>query len=337
MADTVKNADLRALTLHEVIARLLEPQPTCVLFHARPDGDAVGSAFALALWLRAMGSPAWCLCADEVPERLRFLTEGLQQSVLPEHMPAEFVDARAVSVDTASPAQLGRLYERFAGRIELMIDHHGKGTPYADAYICPEAAATGEVVYDLMAASGKEIPAGCAALLYAAISADTGCFRYSNVTRDTHLRAAALVESGIDAAEINRRLFEVKSMELLRAERAGFDRLSFYEDGKVAILTFPYELRSALELSDEHLETLVDVARCVEGVEVAVAIRQSTPEGVFRVSLRANVDFDVAEVAAEFGGGGHRRAAGTSVRAADIAAAERAVADAILARRGGKR
>jgi len=336
MAETAKLGDFRAITAREAVALLTAPAPTVVLFHARPDGDAVGSAFALALWLREMGSPAWCLCADEVPARLRFLIEGIQESVLPEHMPAEFSGARVVSVDTASPAQLGRLFEHYEGRIDLMIDHHGKGSPYADHYIRPQAAACAEVLFDLMAEAGCEVPPACAALLYAAISADTGCFRYSNVTRDTHLRAAALVESGIDAAEINRRLFEVKSMELLRAERAGFDRLSLYEDGRVAIVSFPYALRTELGLCDEHLETLVDVARCVEGVEVAVAIRQSTPEGVFRVSMRANVDFDVAEVAATFGGGGHRRAAGATVYAPDITAAERAVAEAILARRKGR-
>ena len=325
MADAV-----RAVTAHEVLALLKTPQPTCILFHARPDGDAVGSAFALAQWLSAMGSPAWCLCADEVPERLRFLTKGLQESVLPEHCPSTFSSARVISVDTASPAQLGALWERFADKISLMIDHHGKGTPYADHYICPQAAACAEVVFDLMAQAGTDVPAGAAALLYAGISSDTGCFRYSNVTRNTHLCAAALVESGIDAAEINRRLFEVKSKELLHAEHAGFERLALHDHGKIAVITFPYALRAELGLREEHLETLVDVARCVQGVEVAVAIRQSTPDGVFRVSMRANVDFDVARVAAAFGGGGHRRAAGATLMAVDIAAAERAVVREIL-------
>ena len=331
MADAV-----RALTAHEVVELLREPQPTCILFHARPDGDAVGSAFALAQWLSAMGSPAWCLCADEVPERLRFLTEGVQESVLPEHCPPSFANARVISVDTASPTQLGALRERFAGRISLMIDHHGRGTPYADHYICPQAAACAEVVFDLMAQAGTEVPATTAALLYAGISSDTGCFRYSNVTRDTHLRAAALVESGIDTAEINRRLFEVKSEELLRAEHAGYERLTLHNHGRIAVIAFPYALRAELGLREEHLETLVDVARCVQGVEVAVAIRQSTPDGVFRVSMRANVDFDVARVAAVFGGGGHRRAAGATITAEDIAAAERAVVSEILSEKAEK-
>ena len=323
--------DFRALTEGEVVDMLKKPAPTVVLFHVRPDGDAVGSAFALSLWLSAMGSPAFCLCADEVPTNLRFLSDGLQESTRLSALPDAFKNARVISVDTASPAQLGGLFEVFSDRVTLMIDHHGKGTPYADHLIRPAAAASGEIVYDLIAASGVDMPPRSAELLYAAISADTGCFRFSNTTKETHLRAAALVETGIDTAEINRRLFDSKPYLTLVAEKAGFDRLHFYAGGRVAAVAMPYEVKAALSLEEEHFSTLIDMARSIAGVDVAVALRQSEPGGEFRVSMRANTEIDMAAVAAKFGGGGHKRASGCGVTAKDAAEAEKKIVDAVLA------
>ena len=143
-------AGFRALTRGEAIARLLPVGDTLILFHVHPDGDAVGSAFALRRMLEALGSRAYCVCADEIPDRLRFVTDGVQESALPESIPADFAVSRIVAVDTASPAQLGALYERFAGKIDLMLDHHEKGTPYADYYILPGISATGELLAGLL-------------------------------------------------------------------------------------------------------------------------------------------------------------------------------------------
>ena len=317
------------LNVQQALERLLPPQPTCILFHIHPDADAVGSAFALAAFLTSQGSPCYCLCADEVPTRLSFLIESIQESVLPESLPEGFEQARFISVDTASPSQLGALHALYGDRISLMIDHHETGTPYADHLIVPDAAACGEIVFDLIKASGKEMPSDCASLLYAAISGDTGGFRFSNVTKDTHLRAAALVESGVDVAEISHKLFGVKSFPVLRAEQLGFDKLHLYDKGRIGISTISFEDKQFNKLCDEHLSSVVDVVRSVEGVEIAVVIRQIEKERAFRVSMRANVDFDVAAVCAKFGGGGHRRAAGATVEAKDVEEAERLVLDAI--------
>lgn len=327
----MQTAEYRNVSAAEIIAALSVPAPTLVLCHVRPDADALGSAMALSLWLQKKGSPARVVCANEIPERLRFLAEGVQDSILPCSVPAGFENARVVTVDTASPAQLGDLWDIFKDRISLMIDHHERGTRYADGWVVG-CAATGEMIYDLIADSGEDMSGKCSELLYAAISSDTGGFRYSNTTPGTHLRAAVLLESGIDAAHINHMLLEVKSQKLLAAEAEGFKHLHLYEGGKVAILAFPYECKRDLELADEHLETLVDVARRVAGVEIAAAIRQPSAEPVFRLSMRASVDFDVSAVCAVFGGGGHLRAAGATLTDfADMAEAEQAVLDAIRA------
>ena len=306
------------LTLTETAARLRGNEPTLILFHRHPDGDAIGAGFGLKLILEAMGCTVYCVCEDEIPERLRFLTEGMQDSVLKENLPADFTPTQIISVDTASPAQAGVLYPDYEGRFDLMIDHHAKGDMYADGYIDGSASSAGELIYRLsreLVKSGRlaAIPEGVDRLLYAAVSSDTGCFRYSNASPETHRAAAALLEAGFDSADLNHRLFGVKSYKLLQAEKVGFDRLKLYADGRLGIVAMPFEVMEQYGFTDEHLGTLVDVARGLQGVQVAVAIRQPKAEGVYRVSMRSSCDADVAAICAEFGGGGHIKAAGCTV------------------------
>lgn len=306
------------LTLTETAARLRGNEPTLILFHRHPDGDAIGAGFGLKLILEAMGCTACCICEDEIPERLRFLTEGMQDSVLKENLPADFVPTQIISVDTASPAQAGVLFPDYEGRFDLMIDHHAKGEMYADGYIDGSASSAGELIYRLsreLVRMGRltAIPEGVDRLLYAAVSSDTGCFRYSNASPETHRAAAALLEAGFDAADLNHRLFGVKSYKLLQAEKVGFDRLKLCADGRLGIVDIPYTVMEQYGFTDEHLGTLVDVARGLQGVQVAVAIRQPKAEGVYRVSMRSSCEVDVAAICAGFGGGGHIKAAGCTV------------------------
>ena len=311
------------LTLPETAARLPAGEPVLILFHRHPDGDAVGAGFGLKLLLEAMGCTVHCVCEDEIPERLRFLTEGMQESIKQENLPADFIPARIISVDTASPAQAGTLYPLYEGRFDLMIDHHERGEMYADGYVDGSASSAGELVYRLSRELVKlgrlaAVPAGVDRLLYASISSDTGCFKYSNASPETHRAAAVLLESakaesGYDPADINHRLFGVKSYDLLRAEKVGFDRLRLFAGGLLGIVDMPYEVKTEMGFSDEHFDTLVDVARGLQGVQVAVAIRQPTAEGLYRVSMRSSCHVDVAAVCASFGGGGHVKAAGCTI------------------------
>ena len=316
-----EDMEMKELSFEEVLERLREPADTLVLFHRNPDADAVGSAFALRRVLEDLGSRAWCVCESELPERLRFLTDGLQESVLPESIPEDFENIRVFSVDSASPSQLGELKALYGDCVDMMIDHHEMGWPYADYYIPPHAAATGEILFDIvkqLATDGLvEITEPLCTALYAAISADTGCFRFSNVTPETHMRAAELIASGIDCAAINLKLFDTFSMGQLRARAAGVSNLHLFADGKIAVITFPYALKVALGLEDSDLDTLVDVARSLHGVKIAVSIRQPETEGVFRVSVRSSCDYNVSKLCLKFCGGGHTKAAGCTIEAVD--------------------
>ncbi len=318
--------DFKALSFEALCERLCEKKNTLIVFHSRPDADAVGSAFALRDLLCAMGINAICASSDEVPERLSFLAEDVQGSVLLDDLATGH--ERVISVDSASPSQLGSLFDRLRKDIDIMIDHHGVGTVYADNYIRPDAAATGEIIFDIaewLLENGRVayIPQRAYNCLYAAISSDTGSFRYANTTPKTHACAAKLIELGVDVAEVNHRLFESKSLKQIKAEGEATRRLTVYEKGRVASVTFPYSAVFSLGLTEEHLGTLIDVPRSLTGVEVAMVIKQTEDRGTLRVSMRSNTDFDVSAVCARFGGGGHARAAGCSIEAANVEEAEK--------------
>lgn len=325
--------DYSRLEGSEVVKRFADSEQVLILFHVNPDGDAVGSAFALRRALCELGKRAWCVCANEVPERLAFAVDETQQSVLADAIPSDFVPDLTVSVDTASPSQLGALCDAYAGKVDFMIDHHAKGTPYADNYIVPEASSSGEVLYPILnglySFYGRAMSEKVCELIYVAVSSDTGCFRYSNVSPYTHTLAASLIERGVNGAEINHRLFGIKSLKQMQVEHAGFERMNLYRGGRIAVINFPYDLKTQYGAVDEELETLIDVARCVKGVEVAAVIKQPTEENRFRVSMRSSCDLDVSEICAHYGGGGHQKAAGCTLLSDSILAAEMTIVVAV--------
>ena len=322
-------------TLDEVCYLLAEKKNTLIIFHVRPDADAIGASFALKLVLEAMGSKAICTCESEIPSRLSFLTEKHQRSARFENMDGSFEFERVITVDTASPSQLGNLQRLFDEKIDLMIDHHENGIRYADNYVRSDYAASGEIVFEIasrLVEIGKlaSIPRDAYDLIYAALSSDTGCFKYSNVSAHTHLCAAELIKVGVDTAEINHRLFDCKSEKMLAAEAAGIQNIKFYSNRKIAAIMFPYSLKKELDLDDEHLETLVDMARAVDGVKIAISVRQSTEHRSFRISLRSSCSFDVSVIAKHFGGGGHTKAAACTIEADSIEFATQLVIDEIM-------
>ncbi|MBQ9080828.1 MAG: bifunctional oligoribonuclease/PAP phosphatase NrnA [Clostridia bacterium] len=312
--------EYKALGFSELCERLTTRARTLIVFHDRPDGDAAGSAFGLRALLEALGSETRCVCSSEVHPRYRFAVEELCDSVLPENLPADFVPERVVSVDTASPAQMKELDGRLKYKVDIMIDHHGRGEPYADYYVDGGAAACGEIIYDIaqyFLNNGKisKLPERFALLTYMAIATDTGCFKYSNTTPETHRRAAALMDGSFDYAETNFRLFDSRSKDELKVSSAAMQNMRFYFDGKLAIAALDYAQILALGVPSEYYDGLISAARSVEGVEVAVAVRRMSEQPVFRVSTRSNGAADVSELCAKFGGGGHSKAAGCSINA----------------------
>ena len=321
--------DFRRFSLLELCERLCENKRTLIVYHVRSDADAVGSAFALKEILSLMGIPALCACADEVPDRLRFISDDSQGSVLLD--PDISIDhERVISVDSASPAQLGGLFNALKKDVDIMIDHHAQGTVYADHYIDADASATAQIIYEILSVlinqnKIESVPISVYNFIFAGISSDTGGFRFANATPKTLRIAAELLELGVDGAAINHLLFSSKTEKQLKAEGEAARRLNLYCSKTVAVTTIPYTTKFSLVLDDECMETVIDVPRSLAGVLVAAAIRQPSSDNIFRVSMRSVGDIDVSAVCARFGGGGHKRAAGCTIEAQGIDEAERMI------------
>ncbi len=313
---------MSALTVAEAARRLVSVERPLLLTHKNPDGDTVGSAAALCAFFRAQGKTPLYMSEAPLPRRLQFLMDNDTRT---EHVPTGYTP---IAVDVASYAQLGTLAHALADTpVYLSIDHHAVASPFADTLCIPDAGSAGEVVYSLLAEiEGREQTAGVPVLtteiarsLYAAVSSDTGGFRFDNTTARTHRIAAHLLSFPFDHADIDRRLFETKSMQQLRAE--GMTASLLRQSGTVTYAVIDRASREAQGLTYEDFDTAIDIVRSLQGTDIAVVAKE-TDEGNVKFSLRST-GADVAAVAAAFGGGGHRRAAGCTLSDEPQAAMER--------------
>lgn len=329
------NITYNTVTLEEAADSLGCAENTLILTHVNPDGDCMGSAFALRDIIIGLGKNASVANPSIIPKRLKFLScsgdeecpdDGDALHIVPtdeEHI-AEF--DRIISVDVASPIQLDK-NEFLIPKIDLMIDHHGMGEAFATNYIDPTASAAGEIVYEMYAYlknSGKigSIP-DAARKMYAAIVSDTGSFKFSNTTKKTHNIAAELLseinsanDGGMDTSDVCRSLFGQRTLNELMAQMLAIQNLRFYNNGKLGAVLFTQDMLEQAGLSDTDIGNVVDTPRGVEGVIVGISLRQlSDDKRLYKVSSRANAEVDCASVCAAYGGGGHTRAAGCTIEA----------------------
>ena len=219
-----------------------------------------------------------------------------------------------IAVDCADFNRIGDLKEQFCGNTAA-VDHHMTHMEFAEAtFVDANAPATGEIIYDLAMALGVELTADIANNIYIAITCDTGSFKYSSTTPKTHMVAAKLLECGVDVGELSKQIFDTKSVGYFRAYKRGIDNLEILEDGKIAILAITEADFAELGVDEKIIDGIVELPRSVEGALVGVYIRERS-DGDFKASLRSNGDVDVAKVAVAFGGGGHIKASGFSVKA----------------------
>jgi phosphoesterase RecJ-like protein len=279
-----------------------------MLGHAHPDADVLGTLLALGLSLENRGWAVVYGGPHPVPAALDFLPGIERYGVL---AAVEGTFDVAVLTDCPNPDRTEGLLDRVrrVARHVINIDHHPDNRRYGHVnWVDPEAAATGELVYKLLVALGWPISAPVAMNLFTAIHTDTGSFRYSNVTPETFRISAALVASGADPARVSSALYERRERNSLRWLGEVLARVRVSDDGRVAWVALPPGLvpESFIEAED-----LVNYPRSVESVRVACLFRER--DGRVKVSLRGKGDVEVNRIAARFGGGGHRNAAGCTV------------------------
>ena len=273
-----------------------------IVNHRRPDGDAVGSAAALCRSLRGAGKQAWIWKNPETTERYLPYLAGLETEEVPE-------GAVLISVDMATENLLPLNAGHLAGRFLLCLDHHGSNDGYAaNTNVRPDCAACGELLLELLPELSP-VTREIAEALYLAISTDTGCFQYSNVTGNTLRAAAALKDLGADTFSINKVMFGTKSIARLRLEAALTDSVEFYAGGKVAVCSISRAMMEELGATEDDLDDISGFPRDIQGVAIGVLVKELR-EGGAKVSLRTDGDYDASAICKRMGGGGHKAAAG---------------------------
>lgn len=308
------------MTIQETAALLQTMDRVLLLTHVRPDGDTIGSAAALCQALRDMGKTAYLLPNAGTTETYQPYAEGYWGA-------ADFEPDYVVSVDIAALSLLPENAKKYAGRIHLSIDHHPSNEGFAP-HLCvlPEMAACGEIVYEivrLMTPVTQEI----ALPLYVAVSTDTGCFVYSNTSAHTHRVAAALLETGIAVAGVNKALFRTKSRTRLAMEAWMAEWAEYYDNDRVVIMQIPRSLCLDYKATEADVEELSSLAALVAGTDCGVTLRE-LEGGRVKISLRTGPRVNATAVCALLGGGGHAAAAGATI-SGSMKEAKQAVLQAI--------
>src|SRR5438309_2927909 len=292
--------------LTEVLQHIQQRNRFVLTSHARPDGDAVGSALACCQILRAMGKQADVVLHDGVPRVYRSLPFA-DQVVQSSHVIGSYDAAIILECDSIHRTRLEGLEDRFL----ISIDHHASGRPFAHVnWIDPHAVATAEMVFRLARHAGAKFSPEIATCLYTALMTDTGSFMFQGTNDNTFALARELVLAGADPAHCARGIYFAHSAAKIRLLGEALRNLHIEDNiGYVWVTQAQMERCGAIE---EDCEGLVNYVLSIGGVDVAVFFRE-LPDSRYRVSLRSKGKLDVARVAESFGGGGHECASGCSL------------------------
>lgn len=298
-----------------------------IMSHLRPDGDALGCEIAMGLCLKALGKKVKVWNQDGMLEKYSFLPHS-DLVVQPPAAPEDF-DV-AIALDTAAQERVGTSMHSI-GKVKLWIniDHHVSNIHYGDlAYIDPASPATGQILYELIRDQNLPFSREIADNLYVAISTDTGSFQYPNTTARTFEIGAELVKAGVDIGKISQQIYESYPRRRIDLLCGLLNVLKITCGDKVASFVLTQAMSKKVGALPEDNEGLIDTIRAIEGIIVAAFIEE-LEDGKVRISLRSkDPAVDVCKICAQFGGGGHKLAAGARITG-DIVSVEEKVLKAI--------
>lgn len=293
------------VTVSQAAALLREADNVLLLTHHFPDGDTLGSGYALCRALRALGKRAQVVCSDAVPEKYAYLWDGMEEQT--------FEPSFVCAVDVADAALLGDKLMSYADRVDLCIDHHGSHRSYEKRLLLDaDMGANAMIVLQIIEELGVAVDTAMADCLYTGIATDTGCFKYSNTTPLTHRMAAQLMEAGAHAEIINRAMFDIKSRARIALERQAMQSIRFYADDRIAVMQITEEMMRESGACEGDMEGLSPLPRQIEGVWVGATMRRKA-DGNYKISVRTGAHADASQICVLLGGGGHARAAGCTL------------------------
>lgn len=292
----------RIKNLRQTVEILKKAKNIIILTHKAPDGDTIGSAFALCRSLIKMGKMAKVICHDEIPKKYNYMYNDIKSS--------EFEPDLIVASDIASLDLMGEKLAPYSENVGLCIDHHVSNSNYADfTMLDPTAAATCEIMAELIDLLGVKTDKTIAECIYTGLATDTGCFRYSNTTSKTLRTAAKMIDNGADAAAINKKLFDTITKARLELEQMVLETIEYHFGGKAAVITITKKMEEKTGLSDADTEGIPSLPAKIEGVEAGITIKEQK-DGEYKISLRTGNLLNASEICSHFGGGGHAAAAG---------------------------
>lgn len=294
------------ISLGKVAQELNKNDYFYILTHQYPDGDTLGSACAICKTLQKIGKKAKIINNDDIPSKYKYLFNNI--------IPEDFDFRYIISVDVADTSLLGEGLYKYKDKIDLKIDHHLNGTEFSKiSYIDSSAAATAEIIYDLINDMEVKIDKDIANSIYTGISTDTGCFKYMNATPKTHIIAAKVIELGADHYLINKIMFDTKSKDRFELEKLVVNSIKYFCDSKCAFIYITNEMLIKVSINNESdLEGFASIPRKIEGVLVGVTLREKE-NGIFKISVRTDGNINASKICAKLGGGGHIAAAGCTL------------------------
>ena len=297
---------------HDAAEAFKKAYSLLITCHRNPDGDAIGSELALAELADRLGVKVAIVNRDATPSNLAMLPGADRIQVLDE-LPADFPEAYDLVVTTECPDLDRAGFEGLSRLPILNIDHHPGNPAYGVVnYLDPESPAVGEMVLRLYGELNLIPTPAAATNLFAALSTDTGDFRYSNATANAFRAAAEMVDAGAEPATVANWVHNHRSLASVRLLGESLQTLTISDDGRLATITATDEAYRRSGAGPEDSEEIVNVPRSIAGVE-AVAYFKQWEDGKVKISLRSRGPVDVRAIAAEFGGGGHTNAAGCTI------------------------
>jgi len=302
----IQNDDLKS-----AVSALRSAEQILVISHMVPDGDSVGALLALGLGLLQIGKKVQMCTPDRVPEIYHFL-EGQELIIQPTSIMT--IPELVVMIDCTDFDRIGVvLSQRIMNHTAVInLDHHISNRRFGTInYIDTKAAASAEIIYQIIIDLGVQIDQAIANALYTGIITDTGSFQFSNTTPQSFRIAAFLIEAGADLDLIREKLYESQPISMIRLLGVLLSQMEITAQGQIAWMAVDQNLLAAhaIESDTGWFEGLINYPRSVEGVELAILFREIAPQ-VIKVGFRSKTTMDVNQLAGRLGGGGHRKASG---------------------------
>lgn len=310
-------------SLNEIAKEFLKAKTILLYPHVSIDGDALGSSVALLIALRKLNKECYILYDEEIPSNLEFLIRDKEVPYVVSD--SNIIDSSNLDISCAIDNGSYQRFESFKdkfdqAKVTICLDHHGTSLGIADFnHIRPECAACGEIIYNFL----KELDdltsenilkdLEIAAALFTAITTDTGNFQFSNTTRESHIIVAELMSWGFLGNPISNEIYENQSLSKIRIENLCLSRMEILADGKIAVSYVTKKELDEYNVKAGETDSIVKTLRSISGVEYSAFVKEKE-ENVIRVSYRAKTDgSDVAIVAKKHDGGGHKKAAGSTI------------------------